>query len=117
LIIGHAKYLSANHHRAISQLDSSQQWWAFRTIAQQHLGVRVQILFMRPIDTNIGQAHHSTMPRLRKDNATTICPKCGAAMVIVKIEPAPDTPNRERHLFRCEVCEETAEFYFATRPE
>jgi predicted RNA-binding Zn-ribbon protein involved in translation (DUF1610 family) len=44
------------------------------------------------------------MTRVRKKDATTVCEKCGAAMVIAKIEPSPDEPDVERHQFRCEIC-------------
>lgn len=47
-----------------------------------------------------------------KRSATAVCGKCGAAMVIVKVEPSPDLPNSERHQFRCEICDETAWFNF-----
>ena len=35
-------------------------------------------------------------------------------MVIVKIEPSPDEADVERHLFRCEICGESASFKFET---
>ena len=56
------------------------------------------------------------MAKARKTNATTVCDKCGAAMVIVKIEPSPDEAGVERHRFRCEICGETASFKFETPP-
>jgi predicted RNA-binding Zn-ribbon protein involved in translation (DUF1610 family) len=54
------------------------------------------------------------MARARKTNATTVCDKCGAAMVIEKVEPSPDEPNVERHRFRCEICGEATWFRFET---
>ncbi len=57
------------------------------------------------------------MAKARKTNATTVCDKCGAAMVIVRIEPSPDEAGVERHLFRCEICGETASFKFETTPQ
>ena len=54
----------------------------------------------------------SDMTRVRKRDATTVCEKCGAAMVIAKIEPSPDEPNVERHQFRCEICQATEWFRF-----
>jgi hypothetical protein len=56
------------------------------------------------------------MMRVRKKNATTVCEKCGAAMVIAKIEPSPDEPNFERHQFRCEICDATEWFKFEVSP-
>ena len=56
------------------------------------------------------------MAKARKTNATTVCDKCGAAMVIVRVEPSPDEANVELHLFRCEICGESASFKFESMP-
>ena len=55
------------------------------------------------------------MRKVRMNDATTPCLKCGAAMVVVKVQPAPDDPERELHMFRCEMCLETAFFRFPVR--
>ena len=54
------------------------------------------------------------MADVRKKDATVPCEKCGAAMVIVKVWPAPDEKNVEIHMFRCEICEASAFFRFIT---
>jgi DNA-directed RNA polymerase subunit M/transcription elongation factor TFIIS len=48
------------------------------------------------------------MAQVRKTDATTVCEKCGAAMVIVRVWQIPEEP--EVHMFRCEICEHTAFF-------
>jgi len=54
------------------------------------------------------------MSRVRKTDATTVCDKCGAAMVIVRVWQIPDEP--EVHLFRCEICNDTAFFRGKAKP-
>jgi hypothetical protein len=54
----------------------------------------------------------SKMTPVRKQDATTVCGKCGAAMVIIKVEPSSDEHGVERHQFRCEICEATEWFSF-----
>ncbi|MEA3027270.1 MAG: hypothetical protein QOF91_2555, partial [Alphaproteobacteria bacterium] len=47
-----------------------------------------------------------------KTDTTTVCEKCGAAMVIVRVWPMPEEES-EVHMFRCEICANTA--FFRTR--
>jgi hypothetical protein len=52
------------------------------------------------------------MTGVDKKTTTTQCVGCGAAMVLERIQPDPDDPERERHEFRCEICSGEAFFRF-----
>jgi len=53
------------------------------------------------------------MAQVRKTDATTVCENCGAAMVIVRVWTIPE--DGEVHMFRCEICDETA--FFRSKPK
>jgi hypothetical protein len=40
-------------------------------------------------------------------DVTTVCPVCGAKMVIKAVEPHPEHNWLERHTFQCVACEFT----------
>ena len=40
-------------------------------------------------------------------DVTTVCPVCGAKMVIKAVEPHPEHDWLERHTFQCGACEFT----------
>jgi hypothetical protein len=48
------------------------------------------------------------MASIHKKDTTTVCEKCGAAMVIVRAWKIPEEP--EVHMFRCEICEHSTFF-------
>jgi hypothetical protein len=65
------------------------------------------------LDGHRRKAHDPRMVQVRKTDSTIVCEKCGAAMVIVRIWEMPD--DREVHMFRCEICDETA--FFRSKPK
>jgi DNA-directed RNA polymerase subunit M/transcription elongation factor TFIIS len=50
------------------------------------------------------------MARIDETATRTVCEKCGAAMVIVRVWQIPEEP--EVHMFRCEICDHSAFFRF-----
>lgn len=55
------------------------------------------------------------MAQVRKTDTTTVCEKCGAAMVIVGVWPI-SAEELEVHMFRCEICSHTAFYKRAIPP-
>jgi hypothetical protein len=52
------------------------------------------------------------MTQVRKQNVTTVCDNCGAAMVIVRVWPIDE--DTDVPMFRCEICSATA--FFRSKP-
>ena len=46
---------------------------------------------------------YSNMPLFNTTGITTVCDKCGAAMVLIGVWPI-SAEDLEVHMFRCEIC-------------
>ena len=69
--------------------------------------------------THDGSAPRPTHPRQYSGQKPddTLAGKRGAAMVVVRAWPAPEDPEVELHMFKCEVCEAVDFFRFKARPQ